>query len=352
MTNPYVNLEEYQFWKKAVSQIIPGSLDPVTEKKIIKPNEKIVTMGSCFAQHLSNIVKKNNFNYYISEKPPANLSVDEAKKKNYEVFSARYGNIYTVRQALQLFERSFLNFLPERNIWKKKDRYLDAFRPFIEPDGFASEEELLIDRKKHLEFVKNVFIKSNWFIFTLGLTEAWRSKMDGSIYPVAPGVASDSIDEKEYEFINFGIKEVIEDLENFIKKIYSVNPSINIILTVSPVPLAATYENRHVLVSTVYSKSVLRVSIDEVKKKFKNVIYFPSYELITTSLNASQYYEDDHRQVSEKGVDHVMRIFVKNFLEENNKMKTMSNNKIIYENELSKINCDEDEITRIIDKTK
>lgn len=352
MTNPYLNLEEYQFWKKAMSQIIPGSLDPVTEKKFIRSDEKIVTMGSCFAQHLSNIVKKNNYNYYISEKSPENLSADEAKKKNFEIFSARYGNIYTVRQALQLFDRSFLNFLPEKNIWKKKNKYIDAFRPFIEPDGFPSEEDLLIDRKKHLEFVKNVFIKSNWFIFTLGLTETWRSKMDGSIYPVAPGVASDSIDEKKYEYINFGIREVIEDLENFIKKIYSVNPSINIILTVSPVPLAATYENRHVLVSTVYSKSVLRVSIDEVKKKFKNVIYFPSYELITTSLNASQYYEDDHRQVSEKGVSHVMRIFVKNFLEENQKIKTMSNNKIIYENELSKINCDEDEITRIIDKTK
>ena len=352
MTNPYVNLEEYQFWKKAVSQIIPGSLDPVTEKKIIKPNEKIVTMGSCFAQHLSNIVKKNNFNYYISEKSPANLSVDEAKKKNYEVFSARYGNIYTVRQALQLFERSFLNFLPERNIWKKKDRYLDAFRPFIEPDGFASEEELLIDRKKHLEFVKNVFIKSNWFIFTLGLTEAWRSKIDGSIYPVAPGVASDSTGDKEYEFINFGIKEVMEDLENFIKKIYSVNPSINIILTVSPVPLAATYENRHVLVSTVYSKSVLRVAIDEVKKKFKGIIYFPSYELITASINSGLYYKDDYRQVSEKGVDHVMRIFAKSFLEENKKTEILHKNKEVSPSELSQINCDEDEIMKIIDKAK
>ena len=120
MTNPYLKLEDYRFWKKAVSQIIPGSLDPVTEKFFIKADEKIVTMGSCFAQHLSNVVKKNNYNYFISEKSPENLTADEAKKKNYEIFSARYGNIYTVRQALQLFDRSFLNFLPEKNIWKKK----------------------------------------------------------------------------------------------------------------------------------------------------------------------------------------------------------------------------------------
>ena len=249
-----------------------------------------------------------------------------------------------------MFDRSFLNFLPEKNIWKKKDKYIDAFRPFIEPDGFTSEEQLLLDRKKHLECVKNIFLKSNWFIFTLGLTEAWRSKTDGAIYPVAPGVASDFFDEKKYEFINFNINEVIEDLQNFLKKIYLVNSGINIILTVSPVPLAATYENRHVLVSTVYSKSVLRVSIEEAKKKFPNTIYFPSYELISSSLNNSEYFEDDYRQVSEKGVNHVMRIFKKNFLEQN--QKNILEKRTSIENELSKINCDEDEIMKIVDEAK
>ena len=350
MTNPYLKLEDYRFWKKAVSQIIPGSLDPVTEKFFIKADEKIVTMGSCFAQHLSNVVKKNNYNYFISEKSPENLTADEAKKKNYEIFSARYGNIYTVRQALQLFDRSFLNFLPEKNIWKKKNKYIDAFRPFIEPDGFPLEEDLLLDRKKHLECVKNTFLKSNWFIFTLGLTEAWRSKIDGSIYPVAPGVASDFFDEEKFEFINFSINEVIQDLQNFLKKIYLVNPGINIILTVSPVPLAATYEKRHVLVSTVYSKSVLRVSIEEAKKKFPNIIYFPSYELISSSLNKGEYFEEDYRQISEKGINHVMRVFKKNFLEQNQKSTLEINS--FNENDLSNINCDEDEIIKIIDKAK
>ena len=129
-----------------------------------------------------------------------------------------------------------------------------------------------------------------------------------------------------------------------------VNSGINIILTVSPVPLAATYENRHVLVSTVYSKSVLRVSIEEAKKKFPNIIYFPSYELISSSLNNSEYFEDDYRQVSEKGVNHVMRIFKKNFLEQNK--KNILEKRIFIENKLSKINCDEDEIQKIINEAK
>lgn len=108
--------------------------------------------------------------------------------------------------------------------------------------------------------VKRVFLESNIFIFTLGLTEAWRSKIDGSVFPVAPGVSGSQFDSGIHEFHNYTAAEVQADLLTFLDKLKTVNPGVSVLLTVSPVPLIATYEQRHVIVSTVYSKSVLRVA--------------------------------------------------------------------------------------------
>lgn len=167
------------------------------------------------------------------------------------------------------------------------------------------------ERTKHLAAVRRMFEDADWLIFTLGLTEAWRSTIDGAVYPIAPGVAAGSYEPGRYEFVNFGAHAVQRDLAKFIDLVGQRNPTCRFILTVSPVPLVATYENRHVLTSTTCSKAILRVACDEVERMYKNVTYFPSYEIITAQANGGAYYADDLREVTELGVSHVMRVFRK-----------------------------------------
>lgn len=80
-------------------------------------------------------------------------------------------------------------------------------------------------------------------------------------------------------------------------------------------PLTATYERRHVLVSTTYSKSVLRVVAEQVILERNWVYYFPSYEIITGSYAGGLYYEDDHREVNHIGVARAMRCFLQNYVD-------------------------------------
>ena len=89
-------------------------------------------------------------------------------------------------------------------------------------------------------------------------------------------------------------------------------------------PLVATYEPRHVLVSTTYSKSVLRVAAAEISQKFPHVWYFPSYEIITGNYNRGAYYADDLRNVTQTGVDHVMRLFLKHFAPDDEVMRAVA----------------------------
>lgn len=316
MTNPYKSLDDYCFWSRAMTWPAPGEIDPVVHRAGISPGDNVATIGSCFAQHLSAEIKASGFNYLVTEPAPGHLSETQARARNYGVFSARYGNVYTVRQAVQLLDRAIGKFRPQDDVWTRGDRVVDAFRPQIEPDAFGSAEEVQEAAREHLGCARHMFEQCDWLVFTLGLTEAWRSLRDGSIYPMAPGVAGGSFDPALHEFVNFSAAEVEADLALFVRKLREINPNARILLTVSPVPLIATYERRHVWVSTTYSKAALRVAADAAERQFDNVIYFPSYEIVTSPAAGGRYYADDLRQVTETGVKHVMKVFRRHFLAE------------------------------------
>ena len=67
------------------------------------------------------------------------------------------------------------------------------------------------------------------------------------------------------------------------------------------------------LVSTVYSKSVLRAVCGELEAQYDDVAYFPSYEIITGNHARGSYFGPDLREVTEAGVQHVMRLFMKHY---------------------------------------
>jgi hypothetical protein len=279
----------------------------------IGPEDRVATAGSCFAQHISRKLRSVGFNFFVTEAGDG-LTPKLAQQRNFGVFSARYGNIYTTAQLRQVFEEAFDARAAHDRAWVRKDgRFVDPFRPQIEPDGFASPQDVSTEREAHLLAVRRMFLECSVFVFTLGLTEAWRSRRDGSVFPLAPGVAGGSFDPQEHEAVNFGVAEVQADLEVFLARLKEVNPQARVVLTVSPVPLIATFEDQHVVCSTTYSKSVLRVVAEQATRKHGWVEYFPSYEIITASNAGGRYYGPDYRDVNHLGVAHAMRCFLANY---------------------------------------
>jgi hypothetical protein len=312
-SHPYKSLPEKAFWRRSVATPRPANVDPVGEFNIrIRADTKVATAGSCFAQHIARHLKGSGYCYYVAEQGHSILPANARARQNYGLFSCRYGNIYTARQLRQLIERAYDRFVPAEEAWKKAASvFVDPFRPTTQPGGYISREELLADRAQHLAAVRRMFETLDVFVFTLGLTECWRSKEDGAVFPVCPGVEGGRFDPKKYEFYNQSVEDVTDDLVAFRDALHAVNPKAQIILTVSPVPLVATAQpGEHVLSATTYSKSVLRVAAETIRRRFENVHYFPSYEIITGAFNRGAYYADDLRNVVEDGVDHVMRLFL------------------------------------------
>ncbi|WP_442755964.1 GSCFA domain-containing protein [Methylocystis sp. JAN1] len=315
-TNPYSRLPASAYWRQAVANVPPNEIDPMVEPPFrISPRDKIVTAGSCFAQHIGRHLAKSGCDYLVTEKLHPFLTGGAARALNYGVYSARYGNVYTSRQLLQLFDRAYDRFTPKENCWREGTGVvIDPFRPQIQEGGFNSVRELDLDRATHFAAVREAFETLDVFIFTLGLTEAWRSREDGAVFPLCPGVAGGEYTAAAHEFVNFGVEEVVADMTGFLERLRGVNPDARVILTVSPVPLVATAERRHVMVSTMASKSILRVACDMLERRCDQVAYFPSYEIVAGAYCGVDYFGPDRRSVTPEGVAHVMRVFERRFI--------------------------------------
>ncbi len=346
MSNPYHGRPDYAFWRRAVAGVDAAGLDPVTEVPFhIGREDRIATAGSCFAQHISRRLVDQGYRYLVTEPGPPSGG------ENYGVFPARVGNIYTARQLLQTFDRAYGLFRPLDRAWTRTDGALvDPFRPQIQAAGFVSEADLEADRKGHLACVRAMFEDCDVFVFTLGLTESWRSTRDGAVFPVAPGVSGGEATD-DYAFHNMDVDEMTTDLRTFLRKLRVVNPGVRVILTVSPVPLIATYVLRHVLVSNSYSKAALRVAAEMICREDAGVCYFPSYEIITGAHARGRYFDADLRTVTGAGVDHVMTVFARRLLAEtadHPAAKTLDRRLTAADQrrltDLSEIICDEDAI--------
>lgn len=307
--HPYVTQPDQAYWPKTVPGRHPLDIADWYHKKFSIDGKPIAAAGSCFAQHIGRHLRRSGFTFVDTEPPPDLLAPEQRTSFGYEMYSARYGNVYTSRQLLQLFQRSFGEFVPEETSWVKGQGVVDPFRPTIEPEPFSTVNELAQSRERHLERVREMFETAEVFVFTLGLTEAWISVTDGSVVPLAPGTAGGVWDNSAYRFQNLSYPEIMEDLHGFLERFRRVQPNGQVILTVSPVPLVATATEEQVVVATSYSKSVLRAVAGALAAEFDYVDYFPSFEIVSSNPMRSYFFEPDMREVSSHGVSHVMDHF-------------------------------------------
>ena len=314
---PYQHLPDSQFWSRSIARVGPADVDLVVNRpRLISPRTRVASAGSCFAQHIARALRESGQCYFVTE-DGADLDRSEATRRQYGTFSARYGNLYTARQLVQLIDRAYGRWEPTEPWWTlPSGAVIDPFRPTVEPEGFASAEAAQADRQRHLAAVHTLFEQLDVFIYTLGLTETWRCRADGAVLPVVPGAQGGVFDAERYEFVNFTYEDVVADLHTFQAQLAAINPRARVIYTVSPVPLVASYSGEHVAVASSASKAILRAAVQSVVSAHANSVYFPSFEIITGSWTRGRYFGADARSVTEEGVAQVMRTFRHHLLEE------------------------------------
>lgn len=309
--HPYSGLPDRNKWSRSVSKNFDASAIFSGSTPLIREGEKVVTAGSCFAANIIPYLVQAGLTYHKTERLHGVYRTVSDESLSYGKFSAAYGNIYTARQLLQLLRRCVGTFQPKEYCWIDNGTYIDPYRPGLRYKA-RSQREFDLLTKQHLAASLRAFVECEVLVFTLGLTESWISAEDGAVFPACPGTIAGAFNPGKHVFKNFTVSEITADLSAFFGELKAVNPHCRIILTVSPVPLVATAEERHVLSATIYSKSVLRVAAEEMVSANENVHYFPAYEIITGPQAPYNFYEDDRRNVSVAGVDAVMTAFLAN----------------------------------------
>lgn len=313
--HPYEGLPPEAFWRSAISGRHVADIEGLWTPLELSREHRIATAGSCFAQHIGRNLQRRGANYLDLEPAPPFLDAKDARRFGFGLFSCRYGNIYTSRQLLQLFQEAWSPRQPARHVWRKADRFYDAMRPGVDPAGVRSRELVTWLRHRHLDRVREMFETLDLFVFTLGLTECWESIVDGTAFPIAPGTIAGRFDPSVHRFRNLRHAEVLADLKEFYARLREVNPGARMLLTVSPVPLTATASKGHVLAATLYSKSVLRAVAGDMATDLEGVSYFPSYEIVASHPARGMFFDPDLRSVNEIGVATVMRQFFSGALE-------------------------------------
>jgi hypothetical protein len=306
--HPYRHAEDRAFWSRSVAAgFNPGAV-PEPAAFTLDRADRFMSAGSCFAANVRRYLEAWGFHYVVAEGHHPNWP-ESAESAYYEAYSARYGNVYTARQMVQLLRRATGAFSPQEDHWVDPDgRFVDPFRPGLKFRAY-SLPELRALTAQHLRAVKRVVETSTVFVFTLGLTEAWVSTVDGAVFPACPGTIAGEFDPDRHKFVNFSCDEVTADLELMIALLRTINPALRVIVTVSPVPLVATASGRHVLAATSYSKSVLRVAADQVVRRQTDVAYFPAFEMVLRPQRSSSPFAEDLRTVREPVVAEVMSGF-------------------------------------------
>lgn len=159
--------------------------------------------------------------------------------------------------------------------------------------------------------------QAKWLVLTLGTSHVYE-------HPSAGVVANcHRIPQSTFTKRLLKVDEIIEGFTSLHSMLTKVNPSANIILTVSPV--------RHIrdgLIENNRSKSILIQAVHQLVDAFENVQYFPSYEILIDELRDYRFYAEDYVHPSKQAIDYIWEQFSRCYLDADTQAFIESWNKI------------------------
>ncbi|HEX2872234.1 MAG TPA: GSCFA domain-containing protein [Polyangiaceae bacterium] len=123
--------------------------------------------------------------------------------------------------------------------------------------------------------------ESDIIIMTVGVAPCFFDRETGElVVPKSSSISTRALLGR-CEFRTTSVAENVANLEQIVALLRKLAPAATLVLTLSPVPLTATFEYPSAVVADCVSKSVLRVAVDELlRKRPENLYYWPSFEVI------------------------------------------------------------------------
>lgn len=248
----------------------------------INHQSNIVTIGSCFADVLGNQLSDNKF----------------------PVLNNPFGTVFNPLAIAKLLDLSLDGKPPHAALYHQNSDGIWLHHDFHSSLWSTSRvdlEEKLIEKQKQVnQFLRNADV----LVITLGTAFAYRHRATNVLVGNCHKVPSDKF-VKELLHLD----QVIIGLEHLLFKLQSIKRDLKIILTVSPVR-----HTKDTLPLNQVSKSTLRLVCHRLSEKFKQVNYFPAYEIMVDELRDYRFYKPDLIHPNSVAEEHIFRTFAEAFI--------------------------------------
>lgn len=222
----------------------------VPSQPCLNKDSGIIAFGSCFASEIRRYLTLRNFNV-----------LTKAGKSYITQMGDGIVNTFSI---LQQFEWAWENKVPLGSYWHG-----------YSAESFGYDESIRLETKA-------LFDAADCFIITLGLSEIWYDEVTNEVFWRA--VPKKSFDESRHKFRISTVEENYNNLIKIHRLIREHRPQASIVVTLSPIPLTATFRPISCVAANSVSKAILRVAVDSLLQEVssdKNCFYFPSYEIVT-----------------------------------------------------------------------
>jgi hypothetical protein len=243
---------------------------------------KVFTIGSCFARNIEEVLAPHNVRL-----PTMAFAAPKSEWPGRPNGLLNEYNPGTMCQRI-MFALENKPYPAGTIVPQGDDLYVDL----LLPSGSPVTSERAMERREEIASVYGHLSTSGLVIITLGLTEVWfDNETELYLNQLPPRVFS--TDRKgRFELRRLDAFDCVPMLEKALEAITA--SGTHILITVSPVPLSATFTSSDCVQANEFSKSVLRVTAERLTKH-PMIDYFPSYEIVRSGGLSS--YVDDHIHV-------------------------------------------------------
>ena len=273
---------------------------------MLEPGQRIFTIGSCFARGVERALADRGFDIPTL----AYQTTDREWGGNPTGYLNNYVPPAIAPQIRWAFGMDRFD-LDRHGVEVAPSRYVDLQ---LHTDARPASADFVLARREAMNEMYRNLASSHVVLVTLGLIEAWFDNRSGLYVNRAPPKGASRADPSRFELHVLDYNDVIASLEELVGLLDQVCPrDYRLILTVSPVPLVATFTDADVAVANSYSKSVLRAAVEPFAASRAHVEYFPSYESVVLS-DRSVAFSDDQIHVTvgmvRFNVDRMIRRYV------------------------------------------
>lgn len=255
---------------------------------LLDVDSKIAAIGSCFADRVTRALASMGLDATLH---PAGLQF----------------NTYSI---LQEFEHLFGPEDPyvEDDLVQVSDkRWVHPFRKSLT----GRTREAALASQLHIDARADAaYRNADLIVITLGLIELWERVRDGLVAAELPPLRQ--FEAGEYRFRVTTTAENLDNLERIRARIRTFSEA-PILVTISPVPLAATFRSAPIVVANCESKCGLRAAAADFVAAHDDVHYFHSFELVPQWQGEGPFFMEDGRHISPEGVTFIISEFLEHY---------------------------------------